>query len=235
VVEVAAADDLPIQTDGPQVGGSGYVVVDDVIDLECAGGGAAQQHVGRAATAEIAEPDELIIGSDATQGVPRQDRSISNVVDFIEAVRTVAQDHVASGAGRWGRVWFLRRIGNEPMERPEVAVLSIGADDLPKVVDMAYVGGSAQGIVDRGEAAVAVKEAVMMALAINVRPGDLARVVDTVQKGESGGLRMVDRGVSAPAVEEPVISALVIYIKSNNLTRVVNGIRPCVYRKPYPY
>src|SRR5262245_30009175 len=65
--EVAEAHDLPFPVDCAQKCGAGDVVVGDVVDLEAAGGGAAQQHVAGVGAVEAAEADELPIGSDRAQ------------------------------------------------------------------------------------------------------------------------------------------------------------------------
>jgi hypothetical protein len=57
----------------------------DVVDLEAAGGGAAQQHVGRVAGEEIADCDKRPIGSDRGERVARQNRVVADVVDLVVA------------------------------------------------------------------------------------------------------------------------------------------------------
>ena len=64
MVEVAKAGELPIQSDRSQARSIGDVVVADVIDLERAGTGAAQYHVGGVAAEEAPEAGKLPIGSD---------------------------------------------------------------------------------------------------------------------------------------------------------------------------
>src|SRR5204862_5551625 len=86
-------------TDGAEEGGAGDVV-GDVVDLEAAGVGVAQQHVGGVAAVEAAERDKRPIGSDLTQRIGSEDRVVADVVDLVEAVRAVAQDHVGGGSGR---------------------------------------------------------------------------------------------------------------------------------------
>src|SRR6516162_1029480 len=98
-VEVAEAGDLKIEPHCAQRGGIGDVVVADVVDLECAGGGAAQQHVGGVAAEEAAQPGKLKIGSHLAQNARGQDRVIPDVVDLVEPVGIVAQDHVGGGGG----------------------------------------------------------------------------------------------------------------------------------------
>ena len=51
-----------------------------------------------------------------------------------------------------------------------------------------------------------------MALAVVVRPDDLARVVDAACKGAEGGRGSVEGGVGATALKEPVDAAAVVVI-----------------------
>jgi hypothetical protein len=75
------------RADRAQEGGAGDVVVADVVDLEAAGGAAAQQHVGGVAAVEAAERDKRPIGSDLAQRVACQDRVVADVVDLVSAGR----------------------------------------------------------------------------------------------------------------------------------------------------
>jgi hypothetical protein len=63
--EVAGARELPVQSDRTQRGRTCEIdaVGSDVIDLECAAGGVAQQHVGGVAVEEAAERDKPPIAS----------------------------------------------------------------------------------------------------------------------------------------------------------------------------
>jgi hypothetical protein len=53
--EIADARELPLEPDRADEGGVGDLVVGDVVDLQAAGIGVAQQHVAFAAAAEIAD------------------------------------------------------------------------------------------------------------------------------------------------------------------------------------
>src|SRR5207244_18740 len=86
-------------------GGVGDVVVADVVDLEAACA-AVQQHVSGVAVEEAAEAGELPFGSDLTQLIVGQNCVVSDVVDLIETVGAVPQDHAGRGDG--GR----RRVGD---------------------------------------------------------------------------------------------------------------------------
>ena len=67
MIEVAEAGDLEIEPDRAERGGIGDVVVDDVVGLKGAGGGAAQHHVGRAVGVEVAEARHLKIEPDRAE------------------------------------------------------------------------------------------------------------------------------------------------------------------------
>src|SRR5215469_10864093 len=66
--EIANSEELPIQADRADGGRTGDLIVAYVVDLECAGGGVAQQHVAGKAfiddVVETAESDKLPIVSD---------------------------------------------------------------------------------------------------------------------------------------------------------------------------
>src|SRR5262249_3751622 len=102
--EIAEPHDLPIKPDIAQEGGVGDVVIADVVHLEAAGGGAAQQHVGGDGAGGAAERDEGTIGSNLAQRVARYHCVVAEVVDFVLAghggggVRS-AQDQVGGRAG----------------------------------------------------------------------------------------------------------------------------------------
>ena len=73
----------------------------DVVDLESTGAAIAQQHVGGVAAEESAEAGIAPIGSDPTELIPRQDRVVADVVDFI----------LAHHGGRVGRLFDRPKVG----------------------------------------------------------------------------------------------------------------------------
>src|SRR5262249_8420975 len=91
-------------------------------------------------------------------------------------------------------------------EAVEHSVSAVSADDLAHIVDAVGLrspGG--QGIVEGGEGAVAVEEAVGVAVGSSVRRDDLTRIVDVVGKRDLGiTQRVVEAGIGAAAVEEAV-------------------------------
>jgi hypothetical protein len=192
-VEIAKARELKIEPDGAQGRGVGDVVVAYVFDLECAGGGAPQEEVGGVAAEESAEPGDLEIGSHLAQKVRRQERVAADVIDFIEPVGVVAQDHVRRGAG--GRRW-VRSGGHE--KALEAAAVAVTSNDLARIVDAECLGVSAQGIIEREVGAAAQAESVRAA-GITVKPDDLACVVDAEGLGASGGQGIIQRGEGAAA------------------------------------
>src|SRR3984893_3123191 len=107
MVEVAEAGELPTQPDRSQARGIGDVVVADVVDLEAARAGAAQQHVGGGATEEAAETDDLPIGPALAERIAREDRVVADIVDLVLAGRgrtvRAAQNHVGGGGGGGAR------------------------------------------------------------------------------------------------------------------------------------
>src|SRR5262249_12605040 len=64
---------------------------------------------GGASAKKPAESREPPIGSDLTHEIPCQDRVVADVVDFIQAIRPMAQNHVGGGASRWRRIRFYHR------------------------------------------------------------------------------------------------------------------------------
>jgi hypothetical protein len=218
---------------GAEEGGAGDVVVGDVVDLEAAGRGAAQQHVAGVAAEEPAETNELPIGSDQAQLIARQDRVVADVVDLVLTrdaggrVRA-AQDHVGGGAG--GR----RRIRRDCEEETMTLTLTAGgvdqaSDDLVVVVD-AIREGHAVGdrIVDGDENAAAVEEGMEVGEAPaggDVYSDDLACIVDASGFGAAtGGQRIVEGGVGAAiGVVEEAVSARTIIVEPNDLARIVDA------------
>ena len=85
--EIAESQDRKVRSHRAQRGRICDVVVHNVIDLECAGGGVAQQHVAGIAIVEAAERDKLKRGSDFAQLKVGQDAIISDVVDVVGTVR----------------------------------------------------------------------------------------------------------------------------------------------------
>jgi hypothetical protein len=73
-------------------------VVADVVDLEAAGAGIAQQHVAAVAVEEVAEAGKLPIGPHLSQRIRGQNRIIADVIDLVKAAgRRIVQNHVRAG------------------------------------------------------------------------------------------------------------------------------------------
>ena len=104
--ERAETHNLPIQSHRAQRARTYDVVVGNVIDLECAAGGVAQQHVAGVALVEIAERDKPPIASNLAKRVRGQDAVGPEVVDLIAGggIAGVAQDHVGRRGGRRGGI-----------------------------------------------------------------------------------------------------------------------------------
>jgi hypothetical protein len=77
----------------PQEGGTGDLVVADIVDLDAAGTAVAQHHVVLAAAREIAEAHDLPIQADGSEEGGAGD-VVSDVVDLKAAGVGVAQQHV---------------------------------------------------------------------------------------------------------------------------------------------
>src|SRR5262249_58728430 len=90
--KVADAGELPIQADGADEVGAGELIVGDVVDLDPAGAGIAQDHVGFAAAREIAEAHDLPIHADVAK--KRGDVIVADVVDLEAACAGITQKHV---------------------------------------------------------------------------------------------------------------------------------------------
>src|SRR4029077_39719 len=190
-----------------------------VVKLEAASLAVTQQHVGGVAAEEAAEGDEGPIGSHLTQRVARQDRVVADVVDFVLAVGTMAQDHIGGGAN-WCRRGRHRR--EEEAVGVSVAVEVI-PDDLARAID-ALRGGGAQGIIDGGVGATAVKESVEVEAVVVVMTDDLTRVVDALYKGAGGSPGRVDGGVGSASVQEAVGEPSAVQVKPDDLARVVDPL-----------
>src|SRR5262249_25010323 len=104
-VEGAESHGLPIRPNRAQRVRTYDVVVGNVIDLECAVGGVAQQHIAGIAQVEIPESDEPPVAPNLTKRVPGQDAVVPEVVDLVAGGGSagVAQDHVGRGGGRRSR------------------------------------------------------------------------------------------------------------------------------------
>ena len=72
-----------------------------VASVKCLGKSSVQS-----GSEEAAETGKPPISSDLTQKVPCQDRVVTDVVDLILPIGTMAQDHVGGGASRWGWIRF---------------------------------------------------------------------------------------------------------------------------------
>src|SRR5204863_3901348 len=144
---------------------------------------------------EAAEPRDLEIGADLAQKIRRQECVAADVVDLIEAIRIVTQDHVrggAAGGGGFGPVTI-------------AAGVVVFADDLACIVDAECKGGACEGPrnIESGEGAVfEVMQKAVMAGGVIVFADDLAAVVDAEGLGYVGGQGVVQCGESAAAQEE---------------------------------
>src|SRR5262249_21438347 len=103
--KIAEAHDLPIKPDSAEEAGIGDVIVADVVNLEAAGTGIAQQHVGCVRAEEAAESRELPLGTDLTQRIGRQDGIGANVVNLIIAT-AITQNHVCRRGSRRRRIQY---------------------------------------------------------------------------------------------------------------------------------
>src|SRR6516164_674630 len=93
--EIADTRELPVQADRAHEGGAGDLIVADVVDLDPAGVGVAQDHVGFARhAAEVAEAHDLPVHADVAQEGGVGDVVVADVVDLEAAGGAVAQDHV---------------------------------------------------------------------------------------------------------------------------------------------
>ena len=102
--EIAEAHDLPVQTNAAEKSRPCDLIIVDVVDLEAAGIGVAQQHVAGVAAEEAAERDEPPIGPDLTERESAQNGVVADIVDFVCAL-AAAQNHVRRGARRRRRGW----------------------------------------------------------------------------------------------------------------------------------
>src|SRR5262249_51231906 len=138
--------ELPIQSDRAHEGRTGDLIVPDVVDLDPAGVGVAQDHVGFARhAAEIAEAHNSPIHADVAQEGGVGDVVVADVVDLKSTRRAVAQQNVGGGG---------------PIEAAETNKLPIGSGlaqliacqdrIVPNVVDFVSTVGSAQDHVGRG-------------------------------------------------------------------------------------
>src|SRR5262249_26517723 len=146
------AHDLPVEADVAEKRGTGDLIADDVVDLEAARIGVAQQHVAGIAIEEAAQRNESPIGSNLAQWEGAQDRVIADIVNLVVAV-AAAQDHVGRGAERRRRGWQCAEESMLP------ARIHISADDLAHVVDAQDTSeASGRGVVERSEDAASIDE-----------------------------------------------------------------------------
>src|SRR5262249_23926198 len=202
------AADLPIQADRAQGRSIGDLVVGDAVDLQCAGIAIAQDHVGLAAAAEIAEARELPIEPDRAQEGGGDD-VVADAVELGATGAGVAQQHGAVAAA----------------DAAEAAELPIGADlaqlvarqdgvvaDVVDLVLARHGGGRVRAAQDHAGGSAAgrswvrrdCEEEPVNAAGVDVSPDDLAGVVDTACNGAVGSQGIVDGGVGAAAEEEGV-------------------------------
>src|SRR5207245_8216420 len=92
--EIAGADDLPIQSHRAHEGGAGDLVAVDVVDLQAAGLGVAQDHVAGAAARKVAEAADPPIEADRAHEARAGDLIAVDVVDLDAAGVDVALHHV---------------------------------------------------------------------------------------------------------------------------------------------
>src|SRR5439155_1438898 len=153
-----------------------------------------------------------------TQLVACQDRVVADVVDLVEAVGTMAQDHIGGGAGRRRRV----RCGDFK-EAVENAAEAVRPGDLAPGIDAhRNSAGGGLGIVKGGVSTAVVKEAVV-ASGVDVKPDDLARGVDAVCNGAARGQGIIEGGVSTTAEKEAVYAGVVVVL-ADDLARVVDAV-----------
>jgi len=106
----------------------------------------------------------------------------------------MTQNHVGGGAGGRCRV-------RQRAFKVSVRAGAVGqeANDLAIVVDAICKGTAVRnGIIDAGENTVAIEKGVVSALDVNVRPDDLARIVDPVWKVLPGLAKGSSRVVKTP-------------------------------------
>src|SRR5262249_59933101 len=119
----------------------------------------------------------------------------------ILAVGAMAQNHVGGGAQR--RREDRHRVCGEAVLDAVAVVVS--ADDLAAVVDVQDLGtdaSAAQRIVEGGEDAADIEEAVLPEVAVAIIPDDLTGVVDAERDGVVDAQRVDEGDGSAAAVEE---------------------------------
>jgi len=155
------------------------------------------------------------------QEIRCQERVAADVVDLVEAVGVVAQNHVRGGAG--GRRRVRLRHHEEAMLTGGVGELS---DDLAHVVDAvgnAVTGG--QGIIGGEEGAAAEEVAVPAVARVAKLPDDLARIVDGARIGDRDRKGVVKGGVSAAgaATVEKAMGAAGVLEESDDLARIVDA------------
>ena len=88
-------------------------VAADVVGLERAGRGVAQQHVAGVAGLEGAEPDEAPAARHLAERIGRQNRIAADVVDLVIPIAGVVHDHVGRGAA--GGAAFVTSISVPPL------------------------------------------------------------------------------------------------------------------------
>src|SRR2546430_6170378 len=119
-------DDRPIQSHGAHESGAGDLIAVDVVDLQAAGLGVAQDHVAGAAARKVAEAADLPIEADRAHEARAGDLIAVDVVDLDAAGVDVAQHHVGFA---------------EPAEIAE-------GHDLPVHPDIAEEGGAGDVVAD---------------------------------------------------------------------------------------
>src|SRR5262249_52278082 len=84
--EMAKTRRLPLQPDLAQQCCGGYVIVRGVVNLESAGHGISQHHVGAIGAEKTTSTAILPTGCDLTQGVASENRITADIIDQVSAV-----------------------------------------------------------------------------------------------------------------------------------------------------
>jgi hypothetical protein len=148
--EIADTGELPIEPNRADEGGVGDLIITDVVHLQSAGIGVAQQHVARSSAAEIAHARELPVQADGAHEVGAGDLIVADIVNLDPAGIDVAQDHVGLAAAR-----EIAEPHDLPIHSHTAEEGGVGDEIVADVVDLEAAGAVAQEHV----AGVAAEEA----------------------------------------------------------------------------
>src|SRR5262249_34720153 len=154
-----------------------------------------------------------------------QDRIVADVVDLIEAVGAVTQDHVCRRAGRRRRI----RSGDhtEAVDGGAARAVIVAPDDLARGVDAACNGaGDARyghWIVEGEVGSAAQEEAVRVVARVSEKPDDLACIVDAKGLSAANAQGIVEGDKAAAGGTEEAVDAAGIGVIPDDLACIVDA------------